>query len=59
MIYEFDRYIGRQLMAEGVRIEMASSEEDARAKARRMYAGGAKPGEIERTTFVLRHREPC
>ena len=54
MTYEFDRYVDGQLMAEGARIFLGISEEDALARARRLFAGAAKPGEMERTKFVLR-----
>lgn len=52
MPYKFDRYVGGQLMAEGACIHHASTEAEAREKARRMFAGSAAPGEMERTVFV-------
>ena len=60
MPYEFDRYIDGLLMAEGVCIYHASTEEEALEKASAMYARGAAPGEMERTTFVRaqEHRPP-
>lgn len=54
MTYKFDRYVGGRLMAEGARIEHAKTEAEAMEKARRLFACGAAPGEMKRTTFVRR-----
>ena len=59
MPFEFDRYIDGCLMAEGCRITHAATEEEARRKAFDIYKHGARPGEMERTTFVLRSANDC
>lgn len=52
-LYEFDRYVACALMAEGAAVH-ASSEAEAVDKALRLFRGGAKPGEMAKTTFKLR-----
>jgi hypothetical protein len=54
MPYEFDRYVDGQLMAEGCQINNAGSLIEALEKAIAIYTNGARPGEMERTRFVLR-----
>ena len=56
MPYEFDRYVGHRLMAQGARILNAASEAEAVEKARQLFAPDASVGEMARTTFVLRDR---
>lgn len=58
MPWEFDRYVGGRLMAEGARIHHAESEAEALEKAKRLFSKGAKPGEMERTRFVMRSDAP-
>lgn len=53
MIYEFDRYVNGDKMAEGARISTASTEVEAREKAQKMFSPGARSGEMENTIFVL------
>lgn len=49
-LYEFDRYVAGDLMAEGAAVH-ANSEAEAIEKAHRLFRGGAKPGEMDRTIF--------
>lgn len=49
-LYEFDRYVDGSLMAEGAAVH-APSEAEAIERAQRLFRGGAKPGEMDRTTF--------
>lgn len=51
--FVFNRYVDGRLMAQGARV-YAPCERDALEKARKLFADGARPGEMEQTTFVLR-----
>jgi hypothetical protein len=57
MVYAFDQYVDGKQMGVGACIQHASNEAEALKKARELFEPDANPGEMERTTFVLRTNE--
>lgn len=53
MIYHFDRYVNGQRMAQGATVNKATSREEALKIAHDLFARDARPGEMEKTEFVL------
>jgi hypothetical protein len=56
--WNFDRYVGKRLKAEGIRVH-AKNLEDATSQAYELLVKTHPDGRFNRETLIFRDNEPC